>query len=131
MKKLIGLLVIVFCVQIASAQSWQVLEENNEIEVKYKWKENVDGNLELRVKLKNTAKAHMNVDVEIAFYENGVLEQSSMINTCIKKGFFNNLFRNWHVIQDEDGGSLKEYELKVSELKTEKVDECIVTEPDA
>ncbi|MAY84462.1 MAG: hypothetical protein CMP59_10055 [Flavobacteriales bacterium] len=131
MRKIIGLLAILFSVQFASAQSWQVIEENEDTEIKYKWKKNKEGNLELRVRLKNLSKSDLNVDVEIAFYNNGILEQSSMINTCLKKGAFNNWFRNWHVIQDEDGGSLEEFEVKVSELNTEKVDECIETDADA
>lgn len=131
MKKLIGILAFFLSIQASSAQSWQVIEENEEVEVKYKWKENDAEATELRVKLKNKAKSDLNVDVEVAFYDNGILEQSSMINTCLKKGLFKNWFRDWHVIQAEDGGSLEGFELKISELKSEKIEECPETDADA
>ena len=131
MKRVFGILVIFFCVQTTSAQSWQVVQENDDVAIKYKWKTTDENTTELRVKMKNKTKSNLNVDVEIAFYDNGIMSQSSMINTCLNKGFFNNWFRDWHVIQSEDGGSLEGFEIKVSELKSEKVDECIVTDADA
>ena len=131
MKRVIGIIAFLFCVQVSSAQSWKVIEETEEVAVKYKWKENDANVTELRVKLKNTAKSDLNVDLEVAFYDNGILEQSSMINTCLEKGLFKNWFRNWHVIQAEDGGSLEGFELKISELKSEKIAECEETDADA
>jgi hypothetical protein len=131
MKSVFGILAFFLCIQLSSAQSWQVVEETEEVEVKYKWKENDANVTELRVKLKNKAKSDLNVDVEVAFYDNGILEQSSLISTCLEKGLFKNWFRNWHVIQAEDGGSLKGFELKVSELNSTKVEECEQTDADA
>lgn len=131
MKRIIGILIGLVCIQSASAQSWQVIEESEAVAVKYKWKENDANVTELRVKLKNKAKSDINVDLELAFYDNGVLEQSSAINTCLEKGLFKNWFRNWHVIQAEDGGSLEDFELKVSELNSTKVEECEQTDADA
>ena len=131
MKRVIGVLVFLLSIQTVSAQSWQVIKESEDVAVKYKWKENDANVTELRVKLKNKVKSDLNVDVEVAFYDNGILEQSSMINSCLEKGLFKNWFRNWHVIQAEDGGSLEGYEIKVSELKSEQIEECNETDADA
>lgn len=115
-----------------NAQSWVNLKTTDDIKVFYKWKKDKQGDEELRIKLINNAKSDLNVDLEIAFYDAGVLDQSSQINTCLKKGFFSNVFRIWQVIQPEDDGSgtkLSTFELEVTQLKTEKVDQCEITEP--
>lgn len=131
MKKIIAILSFFLVLQTASAQKWEIVLQSEDIEIKSKWKENKAGEKELRVKFKNVSKSALNVDAEFNFYEEGILSQSSMINTCLKKGLFNNWFRNWHVIQAEDGRSLESYELKMGDVNTEKVAECLETEPDA
>lgn len=129
MRKIIGLVALLLMVNLLSAQSWEVLKQNEQAVAKYKWKESKEGEMELRIKFKNTSKSDLNVDFEIGFYADGVLEESSEIATCLKKGFLKNWFRNWHVIQSETDKKLDEMELEAIELKTEKVDEC--TETDA
>lgn len=129
-----GLLTLIFFCFIVtlSAQSWKALKSNEAVEVKYKWKENKSGKEELRIKFKNTSKKDQNVDLEIGFYEAGVMNERAQVNTCLKKGFFSNLFRNWHVIIPEKGSttkSLSSFELEVTEFKTEKIDKCEITEP--
>lgn len=132
MKRILTFSIILVLASQLQAQSWVKLKSTKEVQLFYKIKTDKDGEEEMRVKLINKSKSHLNVDVEIGFYDTGVLDQRSNINRCLKKGFHNNLFRMWQVIQLEEMNSttkFSDYKIEVLELKTNKVDKCEVMEP--
>ena len=115
-----------------NAQSWTKLKSTEDVQVFYKIKSDKSGNEEMRIKLINKSRSHINVDLEIGFYETGVLDQRVEINRCLKKGFHSNLFRMWQLIRLEDMDSpidFSKYKLEVLDLKTQKVEKCEVMEP--
>lgn len=80
----------------------------------------------------NRSKSNLNVDLELGFYDTGVLEQRAEINDCLKKGFFSNLFRVGHLINgktQETEGKFSHYEIQLLELNTNIVDKCEIMEP--
>ncbi|MEX2379180.1 MAG: hypothetical protein WD530_00435 [Vicingaceae bacterium] len=134
MKKLIGLIgIILFTFNGIHAQMcYDVLQTEEDIKVKYKWKENESGEKELRIKFKTTAKSDLNMDLELGFYHNGILEEKAQINDCLKKFFWNDWFRPIHLIQFENLTKEQiesdQFKLEILDLKTERVDECIETD---
>lgn len=132
MKRLLLYCSLLFIFNATQAQSWKTLDQNDEVEVKYKWKENKSGETELRLKFKNKTKSDVMVDYELGFYDTGVLEQRSNVVLCMKSGFLNNWFRDWHIIQAEEelkDKALDEFEIESIEITSSKVKFCEETEP--
>lgn len=134
MNKLIGLIVILlFTFSGLQAQMcYDVLQTEDDIKVKYKWKENKSGEKELRIKFKTTAKSDLNTDLELGFYHNGILEEKAQINDCLKKFFWNDWFRPIHLVQFENLTKEQiesdQFKLEILDLSTEKVDKCTQTD---
>jgi hypothetical protein len=112
----------------AKAQKYQTLNNSDSLEIKYKWKANDVGDLELRVKFKNKAKAYLLVFVELGLYSNGILEERAKLNDCLKKGFWHNWFRPIHIISTETLANESilddSFKLEVLERKIHQVDFC-------
>lgn len=134
MNKLIGLIVILlFTFSGLQAQMcYDVLQTEDDIKVKYKWKENKSGVKELRIKFKTTAKSDLNTDLELGFYHNGILEEKAQINDCLKKFFWNDWFRPIHIVQFENLTKEQiesdQFKFEILDLSTEKVDKCTQTD---
>lgn len=128
MRQIVFLSLFTFFTLSASAQSYQELENTEELSVKTKWKANKEGNKELYVKFKNTAKSRLQVSLEIGFYSAGVLAEKAMISDCLKKCFWHNWFRPIQLIIPEELNNKEiereDFEFKILNLQTEKVEEC-------
>lgn len=127
-NKLIVSLLFLFVTSAASAQlCYKTLQKNEEVKVKYKWKEK-DGKQELYVKFKTLDGSDLNLDLELGFFLNGVQKENGLINTCIKRYFWNNWFRPIYVIQLDDFTKSDiesdQFTLEVLEFIIEKVKQC-------
>jgi len=116
----------------AQAQSYQELVTKDKVTVKYKFKESKEGATELYIKFKNKAKSAVNVDAEVGFYINGIMEESAVINDCLKKSCFDNWFRPVQLIQNDSFNNEKfepeDIKVEITEIKVEKIDECRETD---
>jgi hypothetical protein len=134
MKKLIGILgILLLTINGLQAQMcYDVMQEDEDIKVKYKWKENKSGEKELHIKFKTTAKSDLNTDLELGFYHNGILEERAQINDCLKRFFWNDWFRPIHLIQFENLTKEQiesdQFKLEVLKLKKEEVEKCNETD---
>ncbi len=112
----------------AMAQKYQTLESGDSLEIKYKWKANDAGDLELRVKFKNKVRTHLIVFAELGLYSNGILEERAKLNDCLKKGFWHNWFRPIHIISTETLANESilddSFKLEVLERNLYNVDHC-------
>jgi len=110
------------------AQKYQTLESGDSLEIKYKWKANDAGDLELRVKFKNKVRTHLIVFAELGLYSNGILEERAKLNDCLKKGFWHNWFRPIHIISTETLANESilddSFKLEVLERNLYNVDHC-------
>jgi len=132
MIRILFIIALCFTSLSTKAQSWINLKTTEEVKVFYKLKKDNSGKEEIRIKMINQSKSNLNVDLEIGFYDAGVLDQRAEINDCLKKGLFNNLFRIGHMINSktqESDGKFSHYQIQLMDLKTEKVDKCEVMEP--
>ena len=109
------------------AKGEKTVVESEGVYAQYQWKVSKEGIRELKVKFTNKSKSAVNVDLEVSFYENGILEESSNIAACLKKSFFANLFRPYHLVQTESKEN-DSFEVKLTEFKTVKVEECTETD---
>ncbi len=115
----------------SAAQSYRELKAKDGVSLKYKWKDNKQGKRELRVKFNNKSKTNVNVDVEIGFYTQGVLEETVEISDCLKRSFFDNWFRPIHIVSsslNNEQLNSSDLQLEASEFKTEQTDECRETD---
>lgn len=134
MNKLIGIIgILLLSFNSLNAQMcYDELKVEDNIKVKYKWKENKEGAKELRIKFKTTAKSDLNTDLELGFYHNGILEEKAQISDCLKRFFWNDWFRPIHIVQFENLTKEQiesdQFKLEVLELSTEKVDKCTKTD---
>ena len=104
------------------------LSEKENVTVKYKWKENSEGEKELRIKFNNQAGSDLNVNLELGFYHNGILEEKAVIADCLKRYFWNDWFRPIHIVANEELTQEElesdQFSLEITDLKTEKVEKC-------
>lgn len=134
LKKIqISLLTLLLSIgSVAFAGGYEDLKSKDNVTVKYKLKENKEGKKEVYIKFKNKAKSAVNVDTEVSFYMNGILEESSMVNDCLKKSCFNNWFRPVHIIITENISQDKlmseDLKIEITELSVTKIDECRKTD---
>src|SRR5690554_767197 len=130
MKIRILLIFLAFFTSVAAnaQSSYKVLQENKDIKVKYKWKENQDGKQELYIRFKTIVNANLNTDLRLGFYLNGVQKEEVHIADCLKRFFWSDWFRPIHIIQldefsNEDINS-NQFSIEVFELKIEEVEKC-------
>lgn len=132
-KNILSFLILISLAVSANAQiCYKTMSEKNDITVKYKWKKSKNDKQELRIKFKNQTGSAVNIDTEFGFYINGVMEEKVILNDCLKKSFLDNWFRPLHIITSEtlSNEQLKseDLEVQVTEMKTEKIDECRETD---
>jgi hypothetical protein len=129
MRNLILLLVMLTCsYTIHATPGYEELKGQENVSVKYKWKADENGKKRLYIKFKNKSKSPLQTTTEIAFFMDGIQKESTRISTCLKKGFFANLFQSPHTVSTEEDYTTfinkSEFSLEVTELQTEKVEAC-------
>tara|TARA_R110002073_G_scaffold255611_1_gene418137 strand:+ start:630 stop:1052 length:423 start_codon:yes stop_codon:yes gene_type:complete len=105
-------------------------QDNQDLYVlmRYKWKKSKEGKAYAQIKFINKTKSAVEVDAQLFFYNEGILEERAEVNTCLKKGFWNNWFRPIHIIENDkfnlnsDGES--NYSIEEPELTLKLVDKC-------
>ena len=98
-------------------------EEKRELNINYSFKQGKEKQSLLKVRFFNKTKVNLNVDLVMGFYSNGVLLEKVDIADCLKKSFFSNLFRPFHLVET----SFKEgqvIEIEILNFYSEQVDEC-------
>ena len=122
------LLITGFTFSINAQICYAEMSTKDQVTVKYKWKTNKEGNQELRIKFKNKAKSAVNLDLELGYYLNGVMEEKVAIADCLKKSFIDNWFRQIHIVTSENLSKeqlmSEDLDVQVTEMKIEKIDEC-------
>ncbi len=98
-------------------------QEKRDLTISYSFKKRKEKTSMLKVKFYNKTKANLNVDLVMGFYSNGVLLEKAGIVDCLKKSFFSNLFRPYHMVETsfEEG---QEVEIKILNFYSEQIDEC-------
>jgi len=137
MVKRIGLLVFVFALSLdISAQKernytekWEYIGEDETLGfmLRYELKENKVGKKELHIKFKNKSKKHLALETKFGFYSNGILEETTEINSCLHKSELNNWFRRIYLIES-DALNANDIEIKILEFKHTIIDECRETD---
>ncbi|MDA9312523.1 hypothetical protein N9515_08600 [Vicingaceae bacterium] len=98
-------------------------DEKRQVNINYSFKQGKENETLLKVQFFNKTKVNLNVDLVMGFYNNGVLLEKVDIADCLKKSFFNNFFRPFHLV----GTSFKEVEvveIEILNFYSERVDEC-------
>jgi|GEM_PF-5211151 len=96
-------------------------KEKRNLTIDYTLKQGKENNSVLEVKFFNKTRAHLNVDLVIGFYSNGILLEKATIADCLKKSFLSNFFRPYHLVETP----IKEVqEVEILNFKSEQVDEC-------
>jgi hypothetical protein len=123
---------LAFSFGISAKGKYKVLSVKENVQVLYKWGTDKENNKELRIRFKNRSRSNVNVVVEVAYYLDGINEETVEINDCLKKSIFDNWFRNIHVVKSE---SLSNEELEsetltleATEFKIEETDGCRQTD---
>ena len=102
MKTLFFVSLLLICHTFIHGQSsYQTLESKNNVSIKYKWKLNQENKKLLLIKFKNQSTSHQNINIELGFYLNGIMEEKVQVASCAKKGFFNNLFLTVYGVMSE------------------------------
>lgn len=132
-NRILIVLLVIFTTTTANAQiCYETMQQNKDIKVKYKWKENHNGQQELYIKFKTTANANLNTDLKLGFYLNGVQKETAHIADCLKRFFWNDWFRPVHIIQLEDFSKEEiqsdQFNIEIMELKTEEIEKCTGTD---
>lgn len=98
-------------------------QEKRDLAINYSFKKGKEKASMLKVKFFNKTKANLNVDLVMGFYSNGVLLEKADIVDCLKKSFFSNLFRPYHLVETsfKEG---QEVEIEILNFYSEQVDEC-------
>ncbi|MFT6166341.1 MAG: hypothetical protein ACJAV5_001174 [Vicingaceae bacterium] len=98
-------------------------EEKRELNINYSFKQGKEKQSFLKVRFFNKTKVNLTVDLVMGFYSNGVLLEKVDIADCLKKSFFSNFFRPFHLVET----SFKEgqvIEIEILNFYSEQVDEC-------
>ena len=98
-------------------------KEKRDLNINYSFKQGKENVSLLKVRFFNKTKVNLNVDLVMGFYSNGVLLEKADIADCLKKSFFSNFFRPYHLIETafKEG---QEVEIKILNFYSEQVDEC-------
>lgn len=97
--------------------------EKKDLQINYSLKIDKENKSLLKVRFFNKTKANLNVDLVLGIYNNGVLLEKADIVDCLKKSFFNNFFRPYHLV--ETGIlEIKGVEIDILNILTEETDEC-------
>ena len=98
-------------------------EEKRELNINYSFKQGKEKQSLLKVRFFNKTKVNLNVDLVVGFYSNGVLLEKVDIVDCLKKSFFNNFFRPYHLVETtfKEG---QEVEIEILNFNSEQVGEC-------
>ena len=102
MKKILFLLFVLISITKVNGQSkYSILETKQDVSIKYKWKLSKENKKQLLIKFKNKSKVNQNINIEVGFYLNGVMQEKAQVATCAKKGFFNNIFLTVYGVESE------------------------------
>lgn len=115
--------------QNSYTEKWQHLKDNDHLTygTKFRLKTTKTGKQELYIKFINKSKKALAVESKFGIYDNGILEETSEVNPCLKKSHFDNWFRRSHIIESEALQS-KDIEVKLIEFKASIIDECRETD---
>lgn len=100
-----------------------IKKDTKKLHINYSFKKKTTEAQLLKIKFSNKTKQNLNVDLVIGIYSNGVLLEKADIVDCLKKPFWNNWFRPYHLIETSVGDK-SNIEINVLNLYTESVDEC-------
>jgi hypothetical protein len=101
----------------------KVGEEVKEVNVNYSFKNMEGKGTLLKVRFFNKTKVNLNVDVVMGFYSNGILLEKADLADCLKKSFFSNFFRPYHLIETSFEPK-SDVEVEVLNFNSEQVNEC-------
>lgn len=97
--KLISLSAFAIFVLSSCSGAYQLLKEQDGVAISYKIKQNKKtAQNEVYLKFTNKSDSHQSIDLELGFYNNGILDATSTITNCLKKGPFPQI----HSIVDDE-----------------------------
>ena len=97
--------------------------EKKDLQINYSLKIDKENKSLLKVRFFNKTKANLNVDLVLGIYKNGVLLEKADIVDCLKKSFFSNFFRPYHLVETSIL-KIKGVEIDILNILTEETDEC-------